>query len=101
MPRLVVVEDAFLAQGPGTVVAPRFIPDSITPGTFAVRLRFPDGAERLARASYDVMHMRGPSAPYAMVRVHGVAPEELPAGTEIWSVDEARASGATGDAPGA
>ena len=89
MPRLVVVEDAFLAQSPSTVVAPRFIPDSITPGTFEVRLRFVDGAERLVRASYDVMHMRGPSAPYAMVRLHGVAPEELSPGTEIWTVEPA------------
>lgn len=87
MPRLVVVEDAFLAQGPGTVVAPRFIPSTIPSGPFEVRLRFADGGERRARASFDVMHMRGPSAPYAMVRLLGVAPEELPPGTEIWTVD--------------
>ncbi len=87
MSRLVVVEDAFLAQGPGTVVAPRFVPSAIPSGTFEVRLRFADGRERTARASLDVMHMRGPSAPYAMVRVLGVAPDDLPPGTEIWTAE--------------
>jgi hypothetical protein len=39
--------------------------------------------------------MRGPLLPYAMYRLLGVSPEEVPEGTEIWSDgdDEALPSG--------
>ncbi|MBX3187706.1 MAG: hypothetical protein KF819_11850 [Labilithrix sp.] len=85
--RLLVVEDAFVAKGPGVLVMPRFSADVVKKGPFSVRLRFPGGAEREVTAEMDVAHMRGPLPPYAMYRLHGVTPEEIPAGTEIWSVD--------------
>jgi hypothetical protein len=85
--RLVVVEEAFVARGPGVLVAPRITLPSAAQGPFAVRLRLPDGSERAATASFDVAHIRGPLAPFAMVRLLDCAPGDVPAGTEIWTVD--------------
>lgn len=84
--RLLRIEDAFVAKGPGVVVMPRFTTASAPKGKFAVELRLPGGGTREVMAEVDVAHMRGPLPPFAMYRLHGVAPEELPAGTEIWSV---------------
>jgi hypothetical protein len=86
--RLVVVEEAFVASGRGVVVAPKIaLPRAAPPGTFAVRLRLPDGSERGATASFDVALIRGPLTPFAMVRLLDCAPGDVPAGTEIWSID--------------
>lgn len=84
--RLLRVEDAFVAKGPGVVVMPRFTTASAPKGKFAVELRFADGTSREVTAEVDVAHMRGPLPPFAMYRLHGVTPEEVPAGTEVWSV---------------
>ena len=86
--RLLSVEDAFVAKGPGVVVMPRFTSaDRERPkGKFPVQLRFPDGTSREVSAEVDVAHMRGPLPPFAMYRLHGVTPEDVPAGTEIWSI---------------
>jgi hypothetical protein len=83
---LLRVEDAFVAKGAGVVVMPRFTTASAPKGAFAVELRFADGTRREVKAEVDVAHMRGPLPPFAMYRLHGVTPEEVPAGTEIWSV---------------
>ncbi|MGO8996611.1 MAG: hypothetical protein ACLQVI_25130 [Polyangiaceae bacterium] len=85
--RLVVVEEAFVARGPGVLVAPRITLTRPAQGPFAVRLRFPDGAERAAKASFDVAHIRGPLPPFAMVRLLDCTPGDVPAGTEIWTED--------------
>jgi hypothetical protein len=85
--RLLVVEDAFVAKGPGVLVMPRFTTTSPPKGKMAVELRFGDGTVRSIQAEVDVAHMRGPLPPFAMYRLHGVTPDEVPAGTEIWSVD--------------
>jgi hypothetical protein len=85
--RLLSVEDAFVAKGPGVLVMPRFSAASPPKGKFPVQLRFSDGTTRDVLAEVDVAHMRGPLPPFAMIRLHGVAPDEVPAGTEIWSVD--------------
>ncbi len=84
--RLLSVEDAFVAKGPGVVVMPRFTSAAPPKGKFPVQLRFPDGTSREVAAEVDVAHMRGPLPPFAMYRLHGVTPEEVPAGTEIWSL---------------
>jgi hypothetical protein len=84
--RLLSVEDAFVAKGPGVVVMPRFTSAATRRGKFTVQLRFPDGSSREVSAEVDVAHMRGPLPPFAMYRLHGVTPEDVPAGTEIWSV---------------
>lgn len=85
--RLVVVEEAFVARGPGVLVAPRITLPSSSTGPFAVRLRLPDGSERAATASFDVAHIRGPLAPFAMVRLLDCAAGDVPAGTEIWTAE--------------
>lgn len=87
MPELLLtVVDAFVAKGPGVVVMPRFTTATPPKGKLTVELRFADGARREVTAEVDVAHMRGPLPPFAMYRLHGVTPEEVPAGTEIWSV---------------
>lgn len=83
---LLEVEDAFVAKGPGVLVMPRFTAASPIKGKFPVELRFADGSSRQVTAEVDVAHMRGPLPPFAMYRLHGVVPEDVPAGTELWSV---------------
>lgn len=80
-----VVEEAFVARGPGVLVVPRITLPGWAQGPFAVRLRFPDGSERAAKASFDVAHIRGPLAPFAMVRLLDCTTADVPAGTEIWT----------------
>jgi hypothetical protein len=84
--RLLSVEDAFVAKGPGVLVMPRFTAQSPPKGRIQVQLRFSDGTTRDVQAEVEVAHMRGPLPPFAMYRLHGVLPEDVPAGTEIWSV---------------
>jgi hypothetical protein len=84
--RLLTVADAFVAKGPGIMVMPRFTTASPPKGKLTVELRFADGSRRQVTAEVDVAHMRGPLPPFAMYRLHGVAAEDVPAGTEIWSV---------------
>lgn len=85
--KLLVVEDAFVARGKGVLVMPRFTAETPRRGAFAVRLRMPDGTTRDVQAEMEVAHMRGALAPYAMYRLHVAAPEEVPQGTEIWSIE--------------
>jgi hypothetical protein len=82
--RLVVVEEAFVARGADVHVAPRITVHDAPRGTFPVRLRLPDGTERPATAALDVAHIRGPHGAFAMVRLVGLTPGDVPAGTEIW-----------------
>jgi hypothetical protein len=85
--RLVVVEEAFVARGPGVLVAPRITLTRPAAGTLPVRLHLPNGTDRSATASFDVAHIRGPLAPFAMVRLLDCAVDDVPAGTEIWTLD--------------
>lgn len=82
--RLLVVEEAFTARGPGVLLLPRFTTADPPRGTFPVRLVLPSGEERRLEASVEVAHMRGALAPFAMYRLHGVTPEDVPAGSELW-----------------
>ncbi len=84
--RLLVVEEAFVATGRGVLVLPRFTATESFAPRFPVRLRFADGTEREVSASVDVAHSRGTLAPWAMYRLFDVTPEDLPSGTELWSV---------------
>jgi hypothetical protein len=74
----------FAARGSGLHVMPRITVDTAQRGTFPVRLRLPDGTERRATAVLDVAHVRGPHGAFAMVRLLGMVPGDVPAGTEIW-----------------
>jgi hypothetical protein len=83
--RLLVVDDAFTARGPGVLITPRITADQ-APGEapFTVRLVLPNGSSREVEATLDIAHMRGALSPWAMVRLYGVTVEEVPAGTEVW-----------------
>lgn len=82
---LLVVEDAFASRR-DTLVLPRFELRPGAPLKVEVRLRLPDGSERRVTAAIDVAHVRGDRPPFAMVRFPNAAPEEIPPGTEIWSL---------------
>jgi hypothetical protein len=84
--RMLVVEEAFRARGRGVLLAPRFTAAEHPRGTFRVELRLPSGEQREAVAEIDVAHMRGPLPPYAMIRLPELAPEDVPAGTEVWTI---------------
>lgn len=83
--RLLIVEDAFVARGPGVLVMPRFTEAGPPSGPRKLRLVRPDGSSVTVEATVDVAHMRGKLAPWSMYRLHGVTVEEVPAGTELWS----------------
>ena len=85
--RLLVVEECFLAAAGKVMVTPRLKVARATREPFAVRLRLPSGEERAATAALDFAHIQGPLPPFAMMRLIGVTPDDVPAGTEIWSVD--------------
>jgi len=82
---LVVVEEAFVARGSGVLVAPRITIEDPPGAPFPVHLRFPDGTDRRALATFDVAHIRGPHGTFAMVRLLGLTPADVPAGTEVWA----------------
>jgi hypothetical protein len=82
---LVVVEEAFVARGSDVHVAPRItVGDDAPRAPFPVRLRLPGGTETRATAALDVAHIRGPHGAFALVRLLGLEPRDVPAGTEIW-----------------
>jgi len=81
---LVVVEEAFRARGAGIVLAPRFVAKGLGRGPFDVRLRLPDASERIVSATLDLAHISGPNGAFAMIRLHGIEPEAVPPGTEVF-----------------
>ena len=83
---LVKVEEVFVARGRGVLVEPRFAPAEVLLGTFEVTLRLPDGSERTTRASMETSHMRGALVPWAMLRLPEMGVDDIPTGTEVWSV---------------
>ncbi len=83
---LLVVADAFIARGKGVLVAPRVTVEKPIRGEFQLRMKLPDGSERTATASMDVAHIPGKGGTFAMVRILGVKPEEVPVGTELYAI---------------
>lgn len=81
---LAVVEESFDARAGGVHVRPKVTLTRATRAPFGVVLRLPDGRERDATATLDVMHVRGPLPPYGMLRLHGLAPADVPPGTAIY-----------------
>lgn len=79
---LLVVEDVFPARG-GVDVLPRFTTAQAPKGKVRVRLRVPGGAERELDGEVLTAHVRGPLPSYAMLRLFGVTPEDVPIGTEV------------------
>jgi hypothetical protein len=80
---LLVVEDAFPARAGGTLVLPKITAERASRAPFEVTLALPDGTTRRATASLEVAHVRGPLPPFGMLRLHAIAPEEVPVGTQI------------------
>jgi hypothetical protein len=81
--RLLIAKDVFPARG-GVDVLPAVASDRLPPSPFEVTLRMPDGAERRARATAILAHIRGPLPPLAMIRLADVAVDAVPPGTELW-----------------
>ncbi len=90
MAPLVVVEEAFRTRGAGVVLAPRFVNQGLGRGPFEVRLRLPDATERVVSATLDMAHINGPNGAFAMIRLHGIEPESVPPGTEVFLVKDER-----------
>jgi hypothetical protein len=80
---LVIVEEAFVTRGSGVMISPRITFDGSTSKPFPVTLRLPNGDERAATAVFEVSHIRGASAPFAMIRILDLKPEDVPPGTAI------------------
>lgn len=80
---LVIVEEAFVTRGSGVMISPRITFDGSTTKPFPVTLRLPNGNERAANAEFEVAHIRGASAPFAMLRILDLTPEDVPPGTTI------------------
>ncbi|HEY8079527.1 MAG TPA: hypothetical protein VIF62_35595 [Labilithrix sp.] len=95
MKKLLVVDEAFVvgSASRGVLVMPKFVADDARRDKFAVKLVRPDGSEKEARASIDLPHVRGALAPFGMLRLWGVALDDVPAGTEIWADQNATRSG--------
>ncbi len=86
---LLVVTDAFVANGKGVLVMPRVTVSAPIRGEFQLRMRLPDGTERTVTATMDVAHIQGKGGTFAMYRIHGVKPEDIPVGTELFPAPRA------------
>jgi hypothetical protein len=81
---LLIVGDVTPTRGGDLHLLPRL--DAVDPsdrGPFAVRLVLPDGGTREAEAMIDIPHVRGSAAPMGMLRLLGVAAEDVPVGTRV------------------
>ncbi|MBP9113791.1 MAG: hypothetical protein KBF88_13350 [Polyangiaceae bacterium] len=81
------VEDTFVAQGRGVIVEPKFVPTNPPKGKFMVLVKLPSGEEKRLEATLDIAHSRGGLPPFAMLRLHGVSPSEIPKGSQVWFED--------------
>ena len=81
-PTLLVVTDRFTTRGSGVLVEPRVTFDG-NRSAFPVVLRLPSGEEVDATAVFEVAHIQGKNAPYAMLRILDKTPAEIPEGTAI------------------
>ncbi len=84
---LLVVEEAHAEPRKGVVLSPRFVPDPALGRAITVRLELPDGASRTTAGEIQRPHVRGPLPPAALLRLPALAPEDVPAGTEVWLVE--------------
>ncbi len=84
---LLVVDDAFPARGRDVTVSPRITVENPTRAPFAVRLRLPDGRDVSHTAVFEIAHIQGPLAPYALVRLQATTVDAVPVGSEVWTVD--------------
>lgn len=85
--RLLTVEEAFAARGRGVTLSPRITAPHTSRAPFTVRLRLPTGEERDAEAVLEMSHVKGPLPPFALVKLTQLSPDDVPAGTEVWTID--------------
>jgi hypothetical protein len=84
MRRLLIVEEAHRGGGTGVVLSPRFVAEGALQRALSVRLKLPDGAERVTAAQVHLAHMRGPFSPFGLLRLPELEPADVPPGTEVW-----------------
>ncbi len=80
---LVVVEEAFAGRGKGVLVRPRLSLANPPRQPFRVVVRTPDKQERETSAVLEIAHVTGSLPPFAMLRLPELAPEDVPAGSEV------------------
>jgi len=90
MKRLTKVEDIFQVTGRGLIVVPGPLRSEVTGGTnIPVELRRPDGSVLYAQVSLQHFFQSPPPPPEVAKQwgciLSGVAKEQVPIGTEVWS----------------
>ena len=85
--RLLVVKDVFAARGGGVEVLPPVGSERLPPSPFEVTVRAPNRPERRTHVTAIISHMRGPLAPFAMLRLAGMTVDQVPPGSELWVDD--------------
>jgi len=88
--KLLTVDDTFLIEGRGVIVAPNIPVDSYSGArSRTVILRTPDGRERATRASFDIPRVSPPPrAFYYLCFLAGLTKDHVPIGTEVWIDDD-------------
>jgi hypothetical protein len=85
--RILTVEDVFDIKGRGLVVVPGPLEKAYAgPCQVPVRLRLPNGDERIASMRLDYVFQTPPPKEYRLACILlGVAKADVPIGTEIWA----------------
>jgi hypothetical protein len=83
--RLLVVEETFALSGGAVIARPRAPMDRVRSLRLVVRLRRPDGSERVTEALLADARVAPPECTAWFVRLPGVTVDEVPPGTEVWS----------------
>ena len=84
--RILVVEDAFTTGPGGVFVLPKLTADTAPASPADLELRTPSGTARTVKVEVVTSHVRGPLPPYAMLRIGGVSVDEVPVGSELWTL---------------
>jgi hypothetical protein len=82
---LLVVAETFVMRGEVVISRPRAPIDRLTAPRFVVRLRRPDGTERVAEAILADARVAEPERTAWFLRLPGLTVDEVPIGTEVWS----------------
>jgi hypothetical protein len=91
--RLILVEDTFELPGRGLVLVPGIIPegDEAFRAGDAIELRRPDG--KVETIQIGSLELPTPNPEHqVLVLLQGFVKEDVPVGTEVWSVDTHRTS---------
>lgn len=90
MRRLLVVTERFLIRSRGVIVAPFLDVSEARRDRFPVELRRPDGTSQRIEAFSQVPFISPtPAVHHAHVTLLGIAKDDVPEGTEVWTLDDA------------